>query len=52
MNQDENIQDEGDSEESQNNDDYEMKFTEQYHSTEDPDNTTVQDQIVGNDGKI
>ena len=31
--------------------DYEMKFPHHYHNKESP-NTQVQDQIVGNDGKV
>jgi len=29
-----------------------MKMPARYHGTSDPANTTVQDQVVGNDGKI
>lgn len=39
-------------EEGDDEEDYEMKFPAQYHSTTDHDNTTVQEQIVGNDGKV
>ena len=42
-----NEAEEGDDEE-----DYEMKFPVNYHSTTDHDNTTVQEQVVGNDGKV
>jgi len=29
-----------------------MKMPAKYHSTTDPANTTIEDQVVGNDGKI
>ena len=32
--------------------DYEMKMPDKYHSKSEPSNNTVQDQIVGNDGKV
>lgn len=43
----ERLETEGEEEE-----DYEMKFPSMYHNQQDPDNTTVQEQIVGNDGKV
>jgi hypothetical protein len=38
--------------ESEDEEDYEMKFPSKYHNNTDPEYTTVQEQIVGNDGKI
>jgi hypothetical protein len=32
--------------------DFNMKMLDKYHGDANPDNNTVQDQIVGNDGKI
>ena len=43
---------EGHESEGEEEEDYEMKFPSMYHSQQDPDNTTVQEQIVGNDGKV
>ena len=41
-----------DSQQDEEEEDFEMKMKNMYHGDSNPDNTTVQDQIVGNDGKI